>query len=85
MKSVKSFILCIEQMLYDKFTIIYKIDLLYKIDTICMSPENRKTSNPHELVLNLSGKINLKMSEKNVALSNLRICYTWKNITEITI
>ena len=45
-----------------------------------MSPENRKTSNPHELLLNLPDKINLKRSDENIALSNLRICYTWKNM-----
>ena len=35
---------------------------------------------PHRLKLNLSDKINLKRSNKYVALSNLRIHYTWKNM-----
>ena len=35
--------------------------------------------NFHSFLLNLSDKINLKMSDKNVALSNLSIYYTWKN------
>ena len=39
-----------------------------------------KTSDPHRLLLNLSGKINLKRSDKFVASSNQKICYTWKNI-----
>ena len=45
-----------------------------------MNCENSKTSNPHVLLLNLTDKINLKRSEKYVALSNLSIYYTWKNI-----
>ena len=39
-----------------------------------------KTSNSQRLSLNLSEKINLKRSDKYVALSNLSIYYTWKNI-----
>ena len=41
---------------------------------------NSKTSDPHRLLLNLSDKINLNRSDKYVALSNLSIYYTWKNI-----
>ena len=41
---------------------------------------NSKTSEPHSLILNLANKINLKKSNKYVALSNIWICYTWKNI-----
>ena len=50
------------------------------MDTIFMNSENSKTSAPHRLLLNLSDKINLKRSEKYVALSNLSIYNTWKNI-----
>ena len=45
-----------------------------------MNSENSKTSDPHSLFLNLSDKINLKRSDKYVALSNLGIYNTWKNI-----
>ena len=45
-----------------------------------MNSENSKTSAPHRLLLNLSDKINLKRSDKYVALSNLSIYNTWKNI-----
>ena len=45
-----------------------------------MNSENSKTSDSHRLLLNLSDKINLKRSDKYVALSNLSIYYTWKNI-----
>ena len=50
------------------------------MDTILINSENSKTSDPHRLLLNLSDKLNLKRSDKHVDLSNLSICYTWKNI-----
>ena len=50
------------------------------MDTIFMNSENSKTSAPHRLLLNLLDKINLKRSEKYVALSNLSIYNTWKKI-----
>ena len=45
-----------------------------------MNSKNSKTSNPHRLLLNLTVKINLNRIDKYVALSNLSIYYTWKNI-----
>ena len=45
-----------------------------------MNTEISKTSDPHRLLLNLSDKINLKRSDKYVALSYLSIHYTRKNI-----
>ena len=54
------------------------------MDTIFMNFENSKTSDPHRLLLNLTDKINLKRSDKYVALSNLSIYYTWKNIKNHT-
>ena len=45
-----------------------------------MNSKNRRASDPHRLLLNLTGKVNLKRSDKYVALSNLSIYYTWKNI-----
>ena len=50
-----------------------------RMDTIFMNSENSKTSDPHRLLLNLTNKINLKRSNKYVALSKLSIYYTWKN------
>ena len=41
------------------------------MNTIFMNSENSKTSDPHRLLLNLTDKINLKRSDKYVALSNL--------------
>ena len=48
--------------------------------TISMNSEISKTSDHNTLLLNLTDKINLKGSDKYVALSNLSIYYTWKNI-----
>ena len=45
-----------------------------------MNSENSKTFDPHILLLNHLDKISLKRSDKYVALSNLSIYYTWKNI-----
>ena len=45
-----------------------------------MNSVNSKTSDPHRLLLNLLDKMNLKKKDKYVALSNLSIYFTWKNI-----
>ena len=45
-----------------------------------MNYKNSKISNPRRLLLNHFKKINLKRSDKYVALSNLSIYYTRKNI-----
>ena len=50
------------------------------MDTIFMNSENRRTSEYHVLVLNLTDKLDLRRGQKSVALSNLSIYYTWKNI-----
>ena len=44
-----------------------------------MNSKNSKTSDRHSLLLNITEKINVKRSDKYVALSNLSIYYTWKN------
>ena len=45
-----------------------------------MNSKKSKTSDPHRLLLNLTDKINLKSSDEYVALSNLSIYYTSKNV-----
>ena len=45
-----------------------------------MNSENSKTSEYHVLVLKLTDKLDLRRGQKTVALSNLSIYYTWKNI-----
>ena len=45
-----------------------------------MNTENSKTSEPHRFRLSLVDTLNLKDTNKNMALANLSIYYTWKNI-----
>ena len=45
-----------------------------------MNSENIKTSKRHVLILKLTNKLDLRIGEKIIALSNLSIYYTWKNI-----
>ena len=45
-----------------------------------MNSENSKTPKPHVLILKLTNKLDLRIGEKVIALSNLSIYYTWKNI-----
>ena len=47
-----------------------------QMDITFMNSKNSKTSNPYMLVVNLWDKINLKRSDKYVALSNYTIYYT---------
>ena len=45
-----------------------------------MNLENSKTFKPHVLVLKLTNKLDLRIGEKVIALSNLSTYYTWQNI-----
>ena len=45
-----------------------------------MNTENIKTNEPHRFKLDLTDKLNLKNPNKNMALANLSIYYTQKNI-----
>ena len=45
-----------------------------------MNSENSKTSNLHVLKLKFTRKLDLRLGEKVITLSNLRIYYTWSNI-----
>ena len=49
------------------------------MDTIFMNSRNSETFDPHRLLVNLTDEINLKRSDKYVALSNLSIYYKWKS------
>ena len=49
-----------------------------------MNTENSKISGSHRFKLDLTNKLNLKNPLKNMALANLSIYYTWKNIKNIT-
>ena len=50
------------------------------MNTIFMNSENSKTSEYHVLVLKLTDKLDLRRGQKTVALSNLSIYYTLKNV-----
>ena len=48
--------------------------------TIFMNSENIKISKSHILALKLTNKLDLRIDGKVIALSNLSIYYTWRNI-----
>ena len=48
-----------------------------------MNSKNSKTSDLHELLLNLNVKIDSRRSKKSVVLSNLSIYYKRKNIKSL--
>ena len=48
-----------------------------------MNSKNSKISDSHRLLLNVSDKLDLRRSGKYVALSNLSIYNTWKNIKKL--
>ena len=48
--------------------------------TIFTNTENSRTKEQNRFKLDLADKINLKNPNKNMALANLSIYYTWKNI-----
>ena len=50
------------------------------MDTIFINSENTRTSEYHVLVLKLADELDLRRGHKSVALSNLSIYYTWRNI-----
>ena len=50
------------------------------MNTIFMNSENSKTSKPNVLILKLTNKLDLRIEQKVIALSNLGIYYTWRNI-----
>ena len=55
--------------LFKKYITIWWFWYCYKTDTIFINSENCKTYEPHRLLFNLLDKINLKRSDKYVALS----------------
>ena len=45
-----------------------------------MNTANSKTKHSNKFVYNFIDKLNLKNPNKNIALANLTIYYTWKNV-----
>ena len=50
------------------------------METFFMNSKNSKTSEPNRFKYNLIDKLDLKNPNKNMALGNLSIYYTWKNV-----
>ena len=50
------------------------------MDTIFMNSENSRASEYHVLLLKLADKLDLRRGQKSVALSNLTIYHTWRNV-----
>ena len=53
------------------------------METFFMNTKNSKTSEPYKFRYNLIDKLDLKNPNKNMALANLSIYYTWKNVKSI--
>ena len=53
------------------------------METFFMNTKNSKTSEPHRFRYNLIDKLDLKNPNKNTALANLSIYYTWKSVKSI--
>ena len=53
---------------------------IIKMDTVFMNTENSRTNESHRFKLDLAAKLNLRNPKKNMALANLSIYNTWKNI-----
>ena len=52
------------------------------MEMIFINTENSKMSEPHKFLLNLLQRLDLRCSNKQVALQNLSIYYTWNNSTK---
>ena len=50
------------------------------METMFMNTENSKTNQPHKFVVNLSQRLDVKSTDKHVALQNLSTYCTCKNI-----
>ena len=53
------------------------------METFFMNSKNSKTNEPNLFKYNLIDKLDLKNPNKNMALANLNIYYTWKNIKKL--
>ena len=64
----------IRQLLYS----LYRLKILSK--KIFMNTLNSKTNESNKFIYQFTDKLNLKDPKRNMALANLSIYYTWKNI-----
>ena len=52
------------------------------MEMIFINTENSKTNEPHRFVLILCQRLDLRSSNKHVALQKLSLYYIWKNIRQ---
>ena len=50
------------------------------METFFMNSKNSKTNEPYKFKYDLIHKLDLRNPNKNMALANLSIYYTWKNV-----
>ena len=50
------------------------------MEKILMNMENSKTNETDKFIFNFSQILDLTISNKNIALQNLSICYRWINM-----
>ena len=53
------------------------------METLFMNTKNSKTNEPNRFKYDLIDKLDLRNPNKNMALANLSIYYTWKNVKSI--
>ena len=59
---------------------IHAYTIFIKMETFFMNTKNSKTNEPNRFKYDLIDKLDLKNPNKNMALGNLSIYYTWKNV-----
>ena len=53
------------------------------METFFMNSKNSKTNEPYKFKYDLIDKLDFRNPNKNMALANLSIYYTWKNVKSI--
>ena len=53
------------------------------METFFMNSKNSKTNQPYKFKYDLIDKLDLRNPNKNMALANLSIYYTWKNVKSV--
>ena len=57
--------------------------IFIKMETFFMSTKNSKTNEPKRFKYDLIDKLDFKNPNKTMALGNLSIYYTWKNVKSV--
>ena len=56
------------------------LELIIKMETFFMNSKNSKTNKPYKFKYDLIDKLDLRNPNKNMALANLSIYYSWKYV-----